>query len=146
MCEGSRALKAAAKNFPNPSWALYVHRPTNQLTGHANFQICRSIPKFPEFWHSESTPVNFARSHFGVNRGARCAGAGGGHRARGEAKRPSVAIPPITAFTGAVVIELRVICTDHILLSDLCCLRYWSEPLLRRHNLRSHQCCHYVCS
>eukprot|EP01043_Picozoa_sp_COSAG02_P034836 COSAG02_NODE_2459_length_8804_cov_3.707295_5_plen_79_part_00 len=33
---------------------------TNELTGHANFQICRSIPKFPEFWHSESTPVNFA--------------------------------------------------------------------------------------
>ena len=66
----------------------------NELTGHANFQICRSIPKFPEFWHSESTPVNFAPSHFGANRGARCAGAGGGHQARGKAKRPSVAIPP----------------------------------------------------
>ena len=67
----------------------------NELTGgHANFQICRSIPKFPEFWHSESTPVNFARSHFGATEGrARCAGAGG-HPARGEAKRRSVAIPP----------------------------------------------------
>ena len=41
----------------------------NQLTRHADFQICRSIPKFPEFWHSESTPVNFARSHFGANAG-----------------------------------------------------------------------------
>eukprot|EP01043_Picozoa_sp_COSAG02_P048471 COSAG02_NODE_4763_length_5010_cov_7.005091_1_plen_58_part_10 len=55
------------------------------------FKYVDLFQNFPSFGLVDASELrSFAFWH---ERRARCAGAGGGHQARGEAKRPSVAIP-----------------------------------------------------